>query len=222
MIAEDGVVVDLVDGKAHDRRQGRRAATSTSTARRSATSPSPSLKDRRILGEEGFISVIVVVDSATGKVAGGPEIHARGFAEDDAAFDERQARRSRRRSTRSAPDGVDDTHQLQQLDPPRRRAVGHRHLPPPPDDHPGRRRGLTARRPDGSSGAGRPICIEAPRSSTFTAPPEREPGALACRDQSRAGGNSDSEFLIESESPERETREAETWKAPRKSDRETV
>jgi ribonuclease J len=47
-----------------------------------------SLKDRRILGEEGFISVIVVVDSVTGKVTGGPEIHARGFAEDDGVFDE--------------------------------------------------------------------------------------------------------------------------------------
>ena len=31
-----------------------------------------SLKDRRILGDEGFISVIVVVDTATGKVAGRP------------------------------------------------------------------------------------------------------------------------------------------------------
>ena len=47
-----------------------------------------SLKDRRILGDEGFISVVVVVDSVTGKIAGGPEIHARGFAEDDAVFDE--------------------------------------------------------------------------------------------------------------------------------------
>ena len=34
-------------------------ATSSSTAPRSATSPSSSLTDRRILGEEGFISVIV-------------------------------------------------------------------------------------------------------------------------------------------------------------------
>ena len=47
-----------------------------------------SLKDRRILGEEGFISVVVVVDSVTGKVSGGPEIHARGFVEDDSTFDE--------------------------------------------------------------------------------------------------------------------------------------
>ena len=46
------------------------------------------LKDRRILGEEGFISVIVVVDAATGRIIVGPEIHARGFAEDDAVFDD--------------------------------------------------------------------------------------------------------------------------------------
>jgi ribonuclease J len=46
------------------------------------------LKDRRILGEEGFISVIVVVDATTGRVITGPEIHARGFAEDDAVFED--------------------------------------------------------------------------------------------------------------------------------------
>ncbi|MGM1016025.1 MAG: ribonuclease J [Actinomycetota bacterium] len=46
------------------------------------------LKDRRILGEEGFISVIVVVDAATGRIVSGPEIHARGVAEDDSVFDD--------------------------------------------------------------------------------------------------------------------------------------
>jgi ribonuclease J len=46
------------------------------------------LKDRRILGEEGFISVITVVNRSTGKVVSGPEIHARGVAEDDAVFDD--------------------------------------------------------------------------------------------------------------------------------------
>jgi ribonuclease J len=46
------------------------------------------LKDRRVLGEEGFISVVVVVDSTNGKIVSGPEIHARGIAEDDSAFDE--------------------------------------------------------------------------------------------------------------------------------------
>ncbi len=46
-----------------------------------------SLKDRRILGEEGFISVVVVVDAVEGKVIAGPEVHARGFAENEAVFD---------------------------------------------------------------------------------------------------------------------------------------
>jgi ribonuclease J len=46
-----------------------------------------SLKDRRILGEEGFISCVVAVDVVKSKVVAGPEIHARGFAEDDTIFD---------------------------------------------------------------------------------------------------------------------------------------
>jgi ribonuclease J len=46
------------------------------------------LKDRRILGDEGFISVMVVVDKASGRVIAGPEITARGFAEDDSVFDD--------------------------------------------------------------------------------------------------------------------------------------
>jgi ribonuclease J len=44
------------------------------------------LKDRRILAEEGFISVFAAVDAQTGRVIVGPEIQARGFAEDDAVF----------------------------------------------------------------------------------------------------------------------------------------
>jgi ribonuclease J len=47
-----------------------------------------SLKDRRILGEEGFISVFVAVDLTDEQVVAGPEIHARGFAEDAEIFDD--------------------------------------------------------------------------------------------------------------------------------------
>ncbi len=46
------------------------------------------LKDRRILAEEGFISIFVAVDAQTGRAVVGPEIHARGFAPDEAVFDE--------------------------------------------------------------------------------------------------------------------------------------
>ncbi|MBI1378777.1 MAG: RNase J family beta-CASP ribonuclease [Frankiales bacterium] len=47
-----------------------------------------SLKDRRVLGTEGFVTCFVVVDSVDGKVTAGPEIQARGFVEDDSVFDE--------------------------------------------------------------------------------------------------------------------------------------
>jgi len=46
------------------------------------------LKDRQTLGDEGFISIITVIHRATGKVVSGPEIHARGVAEDDSVFDD--------------------------------------------------------------------------------------------------------------------------------------
>ena len=100
------------------------------------------MKDRRILGEEGFLSVIVVVDSVTGKVVSGPEIHARGFAEDESTFDEiraadhRRARRGRRRRRhRHLPAAADH--------PPRRRSLGQPCTPPTSDDHSGRDRGLS-------------------------------------------------------------------------------
>ena len=78
------------------------------------------MKDRRVLGEEGFLSVIVVVDSVTGKVVSGPEIHARGFAEDETTFDEiRQPIIDA--IAEAVKEGVTDSHQLQQTI---RRVVG--------------------------------------------------------------------------------------------------
>ncbi|RNM15899.1 ribonuclease J [Nocardioides pocheonensis] len=119
VLAEDGIVVDLVDGKAdivgkvdcgYVFVDGQSVGDITES----------SLKDRRILGEEGFVSVIVVVDSQTGKVVSGPEIHARGFAEDDAAFEAiRQPIIDA--LAKAFSEGVDDTHQLQQTI---RRVVG--------------------------------------------------------------------------------------------------
>jgi ribonuclease J len=73
-----------------------------------------SLKDRRILGEEGFISVIVVIDSQTGKIVAGPDIHARGFAEDTALFDEVKSRIEKALAAAVA-EGINGTHQLSQI-----------------------------------------------------------------------------------------------------------
>ncbi|MCW2767851.1 MAG: beta-lactamase domain protein [Nocardioides sp.] len=87
VIAEDGVVVDLVDGVASV--VGKVDCGYVFVDGSSVGDITESdLKDRRILGEEGFISVIVVMDSVSGKVAGGPEIHARGNALDGSSFEE--------------------------------------------------------------------------------------------------------------------------------------
>ncbi|MCW2598169.1 MAG: ribonuclease [Jatrophihabitans sp.] len=86
MLAEDGTVVDLVGGLANivgkipvgyvyvDGLEVGDIGDST-------------LKDRRILGEEGFLSILVAVDLEAGKVVFGPEITARGFSDDRAALD---------------------------------------------------------------------------------------------------------------------------------------
>ncbi len=119
VIAEDGVVVDLVDGVASVAGKVECGYVFVDGSSVGDLTES-SLKDRRILGEEGFISVIVVIDSQTGKVVSGPEIHARGFAEEDATFDEIRdpiiAALDKAHS-----EGVDDAYQLQQTI---RRVVG--------------------------------------------------------------------------------------------------
>lgn len=46
------------------------------------------LKDRRILAEEGFISIFAALDLQTGRIIVGPEIQSRGFAEDESVFDD--------------------------------------------------------------------------------------------------------------------------------------
>jgi ribonuclease J len=119
LIAEDGVVVDLVDGVAKITGKvdcGYVFVDGSSVGNLTESS----LKDRRILGEEGFISVIVVVDSQTGKVVSGPEIHARGFAEDDATFDEIKDPIIAALD-KAVGEGAYDTYQLQQTI---RRVVG--------------------------------------------------------------------------------------------------
>lgn len=72
------------------------------------------LKDRRILGEEGFVSIIIVVDAATGRIITGPEIHARGIAEDDSVFDDVVPKIVAALKEASG-NGVRDTHALSQV-----------------------------------------------------------------------------------------------------------
>jgi ribonuclease J len=119
VIAENGMVVDLVDGKAavsgavpcgYVYVDGLSVGEVTET----------SLKDRRILGDEGFVSIVVVVDSTTGKLAAGPEIHARGSGIDDAAFGA-VIPQIEEVLAAAAAEGINDSRQLSQLI---RRTVG--------------------------------------------------------------------------------------------------
>jgi ribonuclease J len=72
------------------------------------------LTDRKILGEEGIISVVTVVSFRSRTLQSGPDIHARGFSEDGAVFDEVRPELVKALEAALA-DGVDDTFQLQQL-----------------------------------------------------------------------------------------------------------
>ena len=113
VLAEDGVTVDLANGIA--KISGKVPCGYVYVDGLSVGDiTEASLKDRRILGEEGFISVFLVVNTDTGKIVGGPEIHSRGAGIDDASLaavtpllEEALAR--------AASDGVADQRQLQQL-----------------------------------------------------------------------------------------------------------
>ncbi|TJY72181.1 ribonuclease J [Arthrobacter sp. CAU 1506] len=87
LLADDGSVIDLKDGTARIVGQIECGYVYVDGSSIGEITDAD-LKDRRILGEEGFISVITVVNRSTGQIVSGPEIHARGFAEDDSVFDD--------------------------------------------------------------------------------------------------------------------------------------
>ena len=120
ILADDGTVVDLRDGKARvvgAVECGFVYVDGSSVGEITDTD----IKDRVILGEEGFISVITVVNRSTGTIVSGPEIHARGFAEDDAVFDEIKPKISAALQEAVTSNKDHTTHQLQQVV---RRVVG--------------------------------------------------------------------------------------------------
>jgi ribonuclease J len=119
MFAENGVVVDVRDGVAqvvgaievHNVYvDGSSVGEITDTE----------LKDRRILAEEGFVTVFAVIDSANGKVVSGPEVHARGLAEGDGVFDAILPE-IKTALEQAAKGGSTDIHAMQQV---MRRVVG--------------------------------------------------------------------------------------------------
>ncbi|ROS48532.1 ribonuclease J [Frigoribacterium sp. PhB24] len=119
ILGEDGIVVDLRDGVAKVVGQldigyvyvdGSTVGEITDA----------DLKDRRILSEEGFISVFIAMDASTGRVVVGPEIQSRGFAEDERVFDDVKPKIIAA-LTEAAENGTRDTHAFSQVV---RRTVG--------------------------------------------------------------------------------------------------
>ncbi|MFW6598328.1 ribonuclease J [Propionibacteriaceae bacterium Y2011] len=113
IVMRDGGVVDLAGGEAKLVGQveaGYIFVDGSTVGDISETS----LTDRKILGEEGFISVVCVIDMQAQKILSGPDIHARGFVEDESAFNE--IREELVAALHQAlRDGTTDTHRLQQV-----------------------------------------------------------------------------------------------------------
>ncbi|QWF77073.1 ribonuclease J [Amycolatopsis sp. CA-230715] len=119
VIAEDGVVVDLVDGQA--RRTGRVEVGHVYVDGLSVGDVGEStLSDRLVLGEGGFIAITVAVDSSTGRAVGPPTVSGRGFSDDPKALDA-VVPLVEMELSRTESEGITDTHRIAQAV---RRVVG--------------------------------------------------------------------------------------------------
>ena len=119
LIGDNGTVVDLVDGVA--RKVGQYDINFIYVDGKSVGRVTDEdLRDRRTLAEEGFISVITVVEPTTAQVVSGPDIHARGVAEDEEVYASITPKIAAALE-QAMKEGVKDPHQLQQIT---RRTIG--------------------------------------------------------------------------------------------------
>ena len=119
VLAEDGVVVDLVDGRAQI--TGRVPVGHVYVDGLSVGDVGEStLSDRLVLGEGGFITITVAVDTVTGRAVSEPTVSGRGFSDDPSALSEAAAVVDKV-LTELANEGVTETHRIAQGI---RRAVG--------------------------------------------------------------------------------------------------
>ncbi|CAB4530972.1 unannotated protein [freshwater metagenome] len=113
LITEDGWVVDLVDGIA-EVVGGVECGLLFVDGKTVGKVTEEDLKDRRVLAEEGFISIFCVIDAKDGRVKIGPEIRARAFAEEDNVFNDVKPL-IERALAEAAGEGVRDPYALQQV-----------------------------------------------------------------------------------------------------------
>jgi ribonuclease J len=86
VLAENGVVVDLSDGAAEIVGQIEIGNVYVDGLQVGDIGDAV-IKQRQILGDEGFVSILVAVDLRAGKVVYGPEVTAKGFTDDPEALD---------------------------------------------------------------------------------------------------------------------------------------
>ncbi|WP_280306717.1 ribonuclease J [Nocardia neocaledoniensis] len=111
VLAEDGVVVDLVDGIASI--VGRVPVGHVYVDGLSVGDVGEStLSDRLVLGEGGFISITVVIDATTGKAVS-TELNGRGFSDDPTALSGANEL-VEAELLRLAGEGITDTHRIAQ------------------------------------------------------------------------------------------------------------
>ncbi len=119
VIAEDGVVVDMIDGKAAV--SGRVVVGHVYVDGLSVGDVGEStLSDRLVLGEGGFISISVAIDSNNGRAVSPPTVSGRGFSDDPKALDQAVSLVEMELS-RTEAEGITDTHRIAQAV---RRVVG--------------------------------------------------------------------------------------------------
>jgi ribonuclease J len=119
ILGEDGTVVDLRNGEARVVGQLDLGYVYVDGSTVGEITDAD-LKDRRVLAEEGFISIFCAVDFTTGQCIVGPEIQSRGFAEDESVFDEVRPQIMKALSD-TAANGAGDQHAFTQAV---RRTVG--------------------------------------------------------------------------------------------------
>jgi ribonuclease J len=113
VLAEDGVVVDLVKGRA--KVVGKVAAGNVYVDGQVVGGVTEAtLKDRRTLAEEGVVTVLAIVDADTGELADPPDFLVRGFEHERGAFDPAVAV-VEKTLARAAADGIGDSYRLEQM-----------------------------------------------------------------------------------------------------------
>ncbi len=113
VLAEDGVVVDLIDG--HAKITGKVPAGNVYVdAQTVGGATEATLRDRRTLAEEGVVTVLAIVDADTGKLAEPPDFLIRGFVHDEVAF-ESAVPVVEKTLAHAAQEGIGDSHQLEQM-----------------------------------------------------------------------------------------------------------